>query len=137
MYSLSCKIWIATLYSVCVYFFLWLLLASHIKPLLFQILILMRKKNNCPNITIILHGNFKKITKNEQSFSPKRCTNLGTTPNIHSHYCYILKVYSINAFHLMLPLCSLDILFSSNHNIHKSSYGLCFWTSDPLIDSIY
>ena len=22
--------------------------------------------------------------------------------------------------------------FLSNHNIHKSSYGLCFWTSDPL-----
>ena len=27
----------------------------------------------------------------------------------------------------------LDLLFSSNHNIHKSSYGLCFWASDPLI----
>ena len=29
----------------------------------------------------------------------------------------------------------LDILFSSNHNIHKSSYG--FWASDPLIDRFY
>ena len=29
---------------------------------------------------------------------------------------------------------TLDILFASNHNIHKSSYGLCFWASDPLID---
>ena len=28
----------------------------------------------------------------------------------------------------------LDILFSSNHNIHKSSSGLCFWASDPLIE---
>ena len=27
----------------------------------------------------------------------------------------------------------LDILFSSNNNIHKSSYGLCFWVPDPLI----
>ena len=26
------------------------------------------------------------------------------------------------------------ILFSSNHNIHKSSFGLCFWASDPLIE---
>ena len=35
-------------------------------------------------------------------------------------------------------LCaSLDILFSSNHNIHKSSCGLCFWASDPLIDRFY
>ena len=28
----------------------------------------------------------------------------------------------------------LDILFSSNHNIHKSSSGHCFWALDPLID---
>ena len=31
----------------------------------------------------------------------------------------------------------LDILFSSNCNIHKSSYGLCFWASDPVIDRFY
>ena len=30
----------------------------------------------------------------------------------------------------------LEILFSSNHNIHKSLRGLCFWASDPLIDSL-
>ena len=28
----------------------------------------------------------------------------------------------------------LDILFSSNHNIHKSLHDICFWASDPLID---
>ena len=28
----------------------------------------------------------------------------------------------------------LDILFSSNHHIHKSLCGLYFWSSDPLID---
>ena len=27
--------------------------------------------------------------------------------------------------------------FPSNHNIHKSSCGLCFWTSNPLIDRFY
>ena len=32
---------------------------------------------------------------------------------------------------------SLDILFLSNHNFHKSSYGLCFWAPDPLIDRFY
>ena len=31
----------------------------------------------------------------------------------------------------------LDILFSSNHNIHKSLCGLCFWASDPLIVRFY
>ena len=34
-------------------------------------------------------------------------------------------------------LSTLDILFSSNHNIHKSSSGHCFWVSDPLIDRFY
>ena len=28
----------------------------------------------------------------------------------------------------------LDILFSSNHNIHTSSNGFCFWASDPLME---
>ena len=31
----------------------------------------------------------------------------------------------------------LDILFSSNHNIHKSWISHCFWPSDPLIDRFY
>ena len=30
----------------------------------------------------------------------------------------------------------LDVVFSSNHNIHKSSCGLCFWASSPLIEII-
>ena len=35
-------------------------------------------------------------------------------------------------------LHTLDtILFSSNHNIHKSSCDLCIWASDPLIDRFY
>ena len=35
-------------------------------------------------------------------------------------------------------MASLDIvLFLSNHNIRKSSYGFCIWASDPLIDRFY
>ena len=34
-------------------------------------------------------------------------------------------------------LLTLDILFSSNHNNHKSSCGLCLWASDPSIDRFY
>ena len=32
---------------------------------------------------------------------------------------------------------ALDIFFSLNHNIHKSSSGLCFWASGPLIIRFY
>ena len=38
---------------------------------------------------------------------------------------------------LHFPYLTLDILFSSNHNIHKYSHGLCFWASDPLIEKFY
>ena len=31
---------------------------------------------------------------------------------------------------------TLDVLFSSNRNIHKSLCGLCFWASDPLIERL-
>ena len=40
-------------------------------------------------------------------------------------------------FRSIKTLPKLGILFSSNHNIHKSSYSLCFWASDPLIDRFY
>ena len=36
-----------------------------------------------------------------------------------------------------IQVCRIDILFLSNHNIHKSLCGLCFWASDPLIDRFY
>ena len=45
------------------------------------------------------------------------------------NYIYLHTTYSI--------IYLLDILFLSNHNIHKSSYGLCFWALDPLIDRLY
>ena len=32
---------------------------------------------------------------------------------------------------------TLDKLFSSNHNIQKSSCGLCFWASYPLSDRFF
>ena len=33
--------------------------------------------------------------------------------------------------------CRLNILFLSNHNINKSSSGLCFWASDALIERFW
>ena len=41
------------------------------------------------------------------------------------------------SLHKPYSIYVLDILFSSNPNIHKSSCGLCFWASDPLIDRFY
>ena len=32
----------------------------------------------------------------------------------------------------VFDVCLIDILFWSNHNVHKSSSGLCFWASNPL-----
>ena len=54
-----------------------------------------------------------------------------TTPlGSRSEYLDLLeKKYDIKKY-----VCTVDILFSSNHNMHKSSSGLCFWASDPLIE---
>ena len=43
----------------------------------------------------------------------------------YKFYLRILKIKSA------LTISTLDIFLSSNHNIHKSSHGLCFWASDP------
>ena len=40
-------------------------------------------------------------------------------------------------FTLIADILTLDILFSSNHNIHKSSLGLCFGASGRLIERFY
>ena len=37
----------------------------------------------------------------------------------------------------MASICKLDILFLSNHKIHKSLLGLCFSSPDPLINRFY
>ena len=48
------------------------------------------------------------------------------------------KIFMIESLHYRQhELGILDILFSSNHNIHKSSSDHCFWASDHLIDGFY
>ena len=60
---------------------------------------------------------------------------------------FLIKRCSLRAHYITTPgdgvvapllphviVCTLDILFSSNRNIHKSSCGLYFWASDPLIE---
>ena len=45
-----------------------------------------------------------------------------------------MEIIIYQRYEIKYLVCSLDILFSSNHNIHDSSCGLCFWASDPLKD---
>ena len=50
---------------------------------------------------------------------------------------HVLKEGIFSAEGGNLALHILDILFPSNHIIHKSSCGLCLWASDPIIDKFY
>ena len=52
-----------------------------------------------------------------------------------SKVCYVMLMAYLNDKND--NAYELDILYSANHNIHKSSYGLCFWASDSLIDAFY
>ena len=56
---------------------------------------------------------------------------LVSTSKVHLKLLIIVK---INFCYKGDVLYVLDILFSSNHNIHKSSSGLCIWGSDPFSD---
>ena len=49
------------------------------------------------------------------------------------------KIAAIQDWNKMIKISSLevsylDIILSSNHNIHKSSCHIYFWDSDPLIE---
>ena len=70
-----------------------------------------------------------------------------TTLSLHTHNLNGRQTYSSSyesgggpseiVTVLLLPkACILDILFPSNHNIHKSSSGLCFWPSDTLTEGV-
>ena len=58
--------------------------------------------------------------------------------SVHIHYIYLLNCQirkKIAYTHLSMKIPKgerLDILFSSNDNIHKSSCGLCFWGCRPF-----
>ena len=67
------------------------------------------------------------------------------TATLHIHMRWLLGVdflENISTFSdktgkinlLPVYVCTVDILFSSNHNIHKSSCCLYFWASDPIIE---
>ena len=59
-------------------------------------------------------------------------------PDEHLPKSKSLTVLLLMIIALWPPLLVLvDILFPSNHNINKSSYGLCFWAPDPLIERFY
>ena len=51
--------------------------------------------------------------------------------------CYLGSHKTFSMVRPSLFVSIIDIFFSSNHNIHKSSSGLYFWDSDPLINRIY
>ena len=53
-------------------------------------------------------------------------------------YAKSKKYFLLNITQFLLTLCfktlRIRYTFSSNHNLHKCSCGLCFMASDPLID---
>ena len=55
-------------------------------------------------------------------------------PDAQKHYQNALFCMKFNTLHNILYTYTIRYIFSSNHNIHKSSSGLCFWASDPLIE---
>ena len=87
------------------------------------------QKNSCQTIRRALKSHGKKM--GEDQYSSSECP-LGKTLAIFG-----FSLFSRKKSRLGCKEQKLDILFSLNHNIHKSSCGHCFWSSDPLIDRFY
>ena len=65
--------------------------------------------------------------------SPKKYKDVGLFTQ--SLFCNVENTNIMSIIFYLLG--TVDILFPSNHNIHKSLCSLCFWGSDPLIDEFY
>ena len=63
-----------------------------------------------------------------------KCDIQMTGLEINKSFAQLFCFYIPFMYLVVIVVPTLDIFFSSNHNIHKSSCGLCFWASDPLID---
>ena len=70
---------------------------------------------------------FRRIRQANQDVSRPSIVEPSLKEQVCSHFKILIFLY----------VCTLDILFSSNHNIHKSLCGLCFKTPEPLIDRFY
>ena len=80
---------------------------------------------------------FQKILTHSESGITKKSILHQKKPNcvrIHIICSEAAKIHSVWKKKFTCVKIELDILFSSNHNIHKNSCGLCFPASDPLIE---
>ena len=58
------------------------------------------------------------------------------TREIARAQCNASVIHQADKLLRYIVMSIIDIIFSSNHNIHKSSRGHCFWASDILLKSI-
>ena len=66
-----------------------------------------------------------------------KCDIQMTGLEINKSFAQLFCFYIPFMYLVVIVVPTLDIIFSSNHNIHKSLCGLCFWASDHLIDRFY
>ena len=84
-----------------------------------------------------------KISEIGHTISFKLCSSdLGTEFLIKvlwfpANQSYFLNLCEIFSNSRKRYIGTVDMIFSSNHNIHKSLCGICLWASGPLIDRFY
>ena len=115
-------------------------------PILYSIALNERKTRNCS----ILHQYnifrafiLKPLMLKHQiwTFSPSHTENGGIKIDhfldMISADLILLSFLEIVKTKNILGDEKIRYTFSSNHSIHKSSCGICYWDSDPLIDRFY
>ena len=63
-----------------------------------------------------------------------KCDIQMTGLEINKSFAQLFCFYIPFMYLVVIVVPTLDMIFSSNHNIHTSWYGLCFSASDNLIE---
>ena len=114
IYNILEPIWVWTL----TYLDTYIILSSYYVLLYYILMFIFHLLQNCDSYEARLRT-MGRSTSGEEEASRRRQLSPSDGDRYRYVYIYIL-----------------DILFSSNHNIHKSLCGLCFWASDLLIERL-
>ena len=84
-------------------------------------------------VSCIIKIDHKQPTINPY-FMKKLCRSSWCYHNEYDGSYILVELSSVEESTILSEYVYTRYTFSSNHNIHKSLCGLCFWASDPLID---
>ena len=81
------------------------------------------------------NDNFAAVIFKKKTWKKYECKIPRIQASLSHHKMILWEKFNLDL--LFMHICTVDILFLSNHNIYKSLPGPCLWASDLLINRFY